>query len=77
MNKKYHAWMLRIIQNGGEEDKVWRASLEDPHTRERMGFDTLEALYEFIEQSIDSSIHAEGTQRRISDFINSPSKPGT
>jgi len=54
MSNKYLAWMLRITQNGSGKDQVWRASLEDPHSRERVGFETLEALYDFIQQSLSS-----------------------
>lgn len=54
MKKTYFAWMLRITQVGSGENHVWRASLEDPHTRERVGFDSTEALYEHIQHCIDT-----------------------
>ncbi len=54
MKKTYFAWMLRIIQIGSGENHVWRVSLEDPHTRERVGFDSTKALCEHIQHCIDN-----------------------
>jgi len=67
MTKNYYAWMLRITQSGSEEEKVWRVSLEDPHTRERRGFETLEALYQFLKNPLDSSNHVEDQEGHSSD----------
>ncbi|MGD8397659.1 MAG: hypothetical protein PVG11_02265 [Anaerolineae bacterium] len=46
--QRYLAYMLRLwlVSNGGEP--VWRASLESPHTGERLGFASLEALFDSL-----------------------------
>ncbi len=51
---RYLAYMLRLWQAGSDEELTWRASLESPHTGERRGFASLEALFEFLEEQIDS-----------------------
>lgn len=46
---KYVAYLLRIWMGGGPEQSGWRASLEDPHTREIQLFDSLESLYHHLQ----------------------------
>lgn len=43
------AYLLRLwpVQEAGQT--VWRASLENPHTGEKLGFATLERLFAFLE----------------------------
>ena len=48
---RYFAWLLRIWQSG-EQEAVWRASLEDPHTGERIGFANLPGLWAYVKQRI-------------------------
>jgi hypothetical protein len=48
--KLYLAYMLRLWQEPGEAGIEWRAMLESPHTGERHGFASLEALFEFLRQ---------------------------
>jgi len=48
--RRYLAYMLRLWQMGSGEEPVWRASLESPHTGERRGFPSLEALVAFLEE---------------------------
>jgi hypothetical protein len=43
----YLAYMMRLWWDNTDEG-VWRASLEDPHTGERTGFASLEALFAFL-----------------------------
>jgi hypothetical protein len=45
----YASFLLRLWQTSDGDDQVWRASLENPGTRERHGFASLQELYEFIE----------------------------
>ena len=55
---RHEAFILRLWQDGrGREDDqpVWRLSLENPHTSERMGFKDLEALVAFLEQWMGES----------------------
>jgi hypothetical protein len=49
----YQAYMLRIWKDQDEPGSVWCASLESPHTGERHGFDSLEALFDFLRQRAD------------------------
>ncbi len=49
-SRHYLAYMLRLWQVGGEGQATWRASLESPHTGERHGFASLEALVAFLEE---------------------------
>jgi hypothetical protein len=44
--------MLRLWQVKGESP--WRASVENPHTGERRGFASLDALGEFLREQTDS-----------------------
>jgi hypothetical protein len=47
---RYLSYLLRlwfVKQNGGG---VWRASLEDPHTGNRIGFADMKALIQFLDQ---------------------------
>lgn len=47
---------MRLWQEGRgrEEDQpIWRLSLENPHTSERMGFKDLATLVAFLEQWMD------------------------
>ena len=46
--KKYFAYLLRIWSGDDPGTPVWRASLEDPHTREILAFDSVESLYDYL-----------------------------
>ncbi len=46
--KKYSAYLLRIWSGDEAENPVWHASLEDPHTREILTFDSLENLCGYL-----------------------------
>ncbi len=52
---RYLAFMLRFWQVDSDGAPVWRASLENPHTGERRGFASMEALFEFLRASLASS----------------------
>jgi hypothetical protein len=41
---------------------VWRASLENPHTGERLGFATLERLFAFLEDQTTAAVAEDGKQ---------------
>jgi len=47
--KRYQSYLLRLWLTADEKGSVWRASLEDPHTGERLTFATLERLVAFLE----------------------------
>jgi hypothetical protein len=45
----YVAYMLRLWHTGSREGMpVWRASLENPHTGERLVFGDVEGLFAFL-----------------------------
>jgi hypothetical protein len=46
----YRAYLLRLwVSDSETSDKAgWRASLEDSHTGERLGFASLEQLFAFL-----------------------------
>ena len=65
-DKNYFAWMLRIWQPGESDDQDWRASLEDPHNREQLGFDSIEALYGYFQNLIfKSSTDSESNDEQL------------
>ena len=56
----YLSYMLRLWQAGSRDGKsVWRASLENPHTGERLAFGGVEALVAFLVEKTDSPMDAE------------------
>jgi hypothetical protein len=46
----YHAFLLRLwrAEVTSTGSPFWRASLENPHTGERLGFATLEQLFAYL-----------------------------
>ncbi len=48
MEHLYLAYLLRLWQANSSEQRIWRASLENPHTGERHAFATLDALFAFL-----------------------------
>lgn len=48
--RQYFSYLLRLWQVSSAGSRVWRASLEDPHTGERRGFADLESLFAFLEE---------------------------
>lgn len=46
----YYAYLLRVWRDG--PDNPWRATLEDPHTGDVIGFATIEQLYDFIQSQV-------------------------
>lgn len=57
--KHYLAYMLRLWQEKDGTGAAWRASLESPHTGERRGFASLEALFSFLLE------RSRGSQSRV------------
>lgn len=64
---RYHAYLLRIWQEAGfdelsraaSETAVWRFSLEDPSTGQRLGFADLAALVAFLHQQTSTNHGSE------------------
>jgi hypothetical protein len=59
--RDYFSYLLRLWRVGKEE-AVWRASLESPHTGERIGFASLDALFAFLREQTDVSTDANGDE---------------
>lgn len=49
---RYLAFMVRLWRTDTQEGPVWRASAESPHTGERQGFASLEALCAFLAERV-------------------------
>ena len=56
---KYCAYLLRLWQGSvdGHGPTGWSASVEDPHTGERIGFATLDHLFAYILEQTEYSNH--------------------
>jgi hypothetical protein len=78
----YVAYMLRLWQAGSREGMpVWRASLENPHTGERLVFGDVEGLFAFLSELLasaaeartlfapDAALPGEADQRQVSDYL--------
>jgi hypothetical protein len=48
-----------VLRGGVEEKSIWRASLENPHTGERVGFDNMEDLCSYIKKHTKSKHELE------------------
>ncbi len=48
--KDYLAYMVRLWRTEGDEEPVWRASVESPHTGERHTFAKVELLIAFLRE---------------------------
>ncbi|MEM7129460.1 MAG: hypothetical protein AAF702_24215 [Chloroflexota bacterium] len=51
---RYHAYLLRLWQVKEQGHLIWRTSLEDAHTHERVGFSSLDELVDYLQQMIKS-----------------------
>ncbi len=49
---RYYSYLLRLWMPGDEGDVSWHASLDDPKTGERLGFPTLQALWDYLQELI-------------------------
>jgi hypothetical protein len=58
----YHSYLLRLWSADEQEQVVWRASLENPHTGERLAFASLERLFGFL-QDQTMNLSGDETQR--------------
>ena len=50
----YVAFMLRGWNETTQQGVIWRFSLEDPHTGQRLGFMDLTTLLTFIQNKLDA-----------------------
>ena len=62
---RYLAFMLRLWQVRDNDEMVWRASLEDPHTGERRGFASLEMLVAFLREQARSATQNQEQGKKV------------
>jgi hypothetical protein len=65
----YLSYLLRLyrVSGGGgsqptTDRAIWRISIENPRTRERKGFASLDDLFDFLRAQVDMSANANGDQ---------------
>ncbi len=56
----YLSYLLRLWCPEESQLACWRASLEDPHTGERIGFANLEELFAFLMAQVEPSRESRG-----------------
>ncbi len=54
-SREYISYLLRLWKVSGAGLPVWRASLEDVHTGERLGFADLQGLLKFLEEQYSAN----------------------
>ncbi len=70
----YVAYMLRLWRAGSRDGiPVWRASLENPHTGERLVFGDVEGLFAFLSELLASAGEA---RTPFAPGAASPAAPG-
>lgn len=52
---QYRSYLLRMWAAFPGEPRVWRFSLEDPHTGERHGFANWDSLRDFIKEVMEQA----------------------
>ena len=63
----YLAYMLRLWQAGSRQGRpVWHASLENPHTGERLAFGDPQKLFAFLAELMTSLDEPKGASSRLS-----------
>ncbi|MFW5941378.1 MAG: DUF2272 domain-containing protein [bacterium] len=62
-NRDYKSYLLRLWRAAGKQWEPWQAMLEDPHTGERHGFASMEALFRHLRRTTAGS--QESGQERI------------
>ncbi len=50
------SFLLRLWSPREQGNSTWQASLEDPHTGERMGFASLEHLFAYLMEVVESEM---------------------
>jgi hypothetical protein len=54
----YVSYLLRLWREKGGQTTWWRASLQDPHTGERIGFAHLDELVAFLQEQTGHAVTA-------------------
>ena len=55
----YYSYLLRLWREKGSASIQWRASLQDPHSDERVGFAHLDELVAFLREQVGLAPPAE------------------
>ncbi len=63
INRRYLAYLLRLWQVSDAGKITWRASLEDPHSGNRQGFVSFEALIDYLQELVLGSQNEEGGEQ--------------
>ncbi len=56
MRKNYRSFLLRLWRVQVDGKLVWRASLENPFTRERKGFANMSQLVAYLESQVSDIV---------------------
>jgi len=59
-DQDYISYLLRLWRVKEEGRDVWRASLQDPQSGERISFATVEALFAYLQEQLEKASHREG-----------------
>jgi hypothetical protein len=59
----YVSYLLRLWREKGGQVTLWRASVQDPHTGERVGFAHLDELVAFLREKTGLAPPPEGLGR--------------
>ena len=49
---RYYSYLIRIWKAHTNDEHTWRASLERPGLKERVGFSDIEGLFAFIKEDL-------------------------
>jgi hypothetical protein len=60
--RDYVAYLLRLWREKGGGTTQWRASLQHPHSGERVGFGSLEELFEFLQRQVVAAADSDEMQ---------------
>lgn len=52
--REYAAYLLRLWREKSSQTAGWRASLQDPHSGERVSFSSVERLFDFLRRETGS-----------------------
>ncbi|MGD8475494.1 MAG: hypothetical protein PVH59_15360 [Anaerolineae bacterium] len=72
----YLAYLLRLWREMGGETTRWRASLEDPHSGDKLGFAHLDELVAFLRERTGLAPPEESPKRERPSSIGSESEEG-
>jgi len=61
------SYILRLWCADEQQAADWRASLEDPSTKERLGFSSLEQLFAFLMEQSETDSGMASRRRPIAD----------